>query len=82
MAGAGTTIELKRGPSSGQLRRQAEPRVKAETLNIIIRGQNLESLRRALAKGTVQCLQVFDKQRLADAPYGEAVIESITLRQE
>jgi hypothetical protein len=52
-----------------------------EALNVVIRGRNLESLRRALAEGTVRRLQVFDKQIVMDAPDGEAVIESITLRQ-
>jgi hypothetical protein len=51
-----------------------------ETLTVVIRGRNLESLRRALAKGTVQHLQLFDKEKYTDAPDGEVVIESINGR--
>jgi len=35
-----------------------------ETLTIVIRGRNLESLRRALAKGTVRHLQVFNQRKI------------------
>jgi len=55
--------------------------MKSETLNITVRGRNLGSLRLALADGTVRHLRVFDAEKLATAPEGEPVIESITLAE-
>ena len=51
----------------------------AETINVIIKGRNLEGLRRALAKNAVRCLRNVDWNMSALPRKGEPIIESITL---
>ena len=53
-----------------------------ETLTVVIKGRNLEPLRKLLSEDQLRYLRVFDAQQEKPPADGESVIESIRLLPE